>query len=783
MEKRSDRVKNLREKKEQRIGDFVIKSTLGKGTFSKVCLAEHRVNKQTFALKFIKPKSADSNSSNDKHSIRIEREIKLLTLLSHPNIVKLYDVLHTPKFTMIVMEHNSGGELLQFIRSSGRLVERKARVFFRQIVSAVDYCHRNCIIHRDLKLENVMLDGDGKVRLIDFGFANTFNWDKQLDTFCGSPFYAAPEMVNGIKYTGPEVDVWSMGVILFFMLCGRTPFEGENLKEIYDKISKGKFDMPQYLTEDAADLLNKMLTVSPKKRITMSEIKSHPWINTDYEEQVNGYLPARPAVVLDPNPVTLGKMHIYGFSQEDVITALGNPDMASTPIVCIYHLVEDVTSSSPVTLVSNENSRGPEVFINTSQFQRGQTATQESRPNPASNYPNNGNRKLSTFSLSQDMREIKESDYNKLSNNPELSSIMASNYGNGLLPSKSKKGYEIRGNIGESFNWESNSARNSDLNLSRISKIFQSSSKVFNKLRKSLPFIKFRKSTATSNNTGFKNGFKRSNKSTVYAGSPSDRRLSAQPPVPPMPFKLPLHNQNRQMTNQQKAYTPNRRATDFVAPKNPIGASGIPQPNIQNQWADNSPPHFNSYQQNKPEFGRRYSNANSPQNIAMRLSNGLEQLNMNQANNKSSPRPSPMHDIAMTDSGASSNMNSYVPISRTESEVSKHGSSAPISGIFTIKTTLVKPLPEIHSDLDRIFKENSILYRQLSEYFYYCEHYPAGTNTGKGNSHEASPHRFEIHITGTHGNIHTIKFKRVKGSWWAHKKLSQKLIRELFNQS
>ncbi|KAI8870851.1 Pkinase-domain-containing protein, partial [Ramicandelaber brevisporus] len=263
------------EKKEQRIGDFVIKHTLGKGTFSKVCLAEHRLTKQKVALKFIKPKTA---SKADKHNTRVEREIKLLSLLYHPHIVRLYDMVQHHKYTMIVMEYTPGGELLQFIRKRGRLSEREARIYFRQIVSALDYCHRNCIIHRDLKLENVMLDGDGRIRLIDFGFSTTFRGDGLLDTFCGSPFYAAPEMVNGIRYIGPEVDIWSLGVILFFMVCGRTPFEGENLKEIYEKISRGHFTLPQYVTSDCTDLLKKMLTVAPKLRIKMQDIRSHRWI-------------------------------------------------------------------------------------------------------------------------------------------------------------------------------------------------------------------------------------------------------------------------------------------------------------------------------------------------------------------------------------------------------------------------------------------------------------------------------------------------------------------------
>ncbi|KAI9506715.1 kinase-like domain-containing protein, partial [Coemansia spiralis] len=269
-----------RERRGTNVGEFTVIKTLGKGTFSKVCMAEHRVTKRKYALKFIKSRPPHGGNA-EKHNIRVEREIKLLSILWHPNIVRLYDVVQHPKYTMIVMGYNSGGELLQLIRKRGRLHENEARMFFRQIVSAMDYTHRNCIIHRDLKLENVMLDHENRVHIIDFGFANTFEWDKQLDTFCGSPFYAAPEMVGSIKYTGPEVDIWSMGIILFFLLCGRTPFEGEKLVEIYAKISRGKFTLPPYLSKEAQHLLQQMLTVNPKLRITMKGIIDHPWTNKD----------------------------------------------------------------------------------------------------------------------------------------------------------------------------------------------------------------------------------------------------------------------------------------------------------------------------------------------------------------------------------------------------------------------------------------------------------------------------------------------------------------------
>ncbi|KAJ1672439.1 hypothetical protein EV182_007175, partial [Spiromyces aspiralis] len=304
----------------------------------------HRTTKQLAALKFIKPKSSSRGpnaDANDKHEIRIEREIKTLSLLYHPHIVRIYDVVRTPRFTMIAMEHIPGGELLQYMRKHGRLKEWEARYFFRQIVSAIDYCHSNCVIHRDLKLENVMLDSDGNVKIIDFGFCNKFYWDRQLDTYCGSPFYAAPEMVKGIKYTGPEVDIWSMGVILFFMLCGRTPFEGENLSEIYARISRGEFILPRTVSEGAGELIHGMLTVDRTRRFTMCQIRTHEWINAGYDKPVSSYVPKRPLIVHNINQSSLKRMTSYGFDPEEVAKALSAEQPTPNPMVTTYHLIEE----------------------------------------------------------------------------------------------------------------------------------------------------------------------------------------------------------------------------------------------------------------------------------------------------------------------------------------------------------------------------------------------------------------------------------------------------------
>jgi serine/threonine protein kinase len=228
------------------------------------------------------------NIQNEKQVARIQREIRFLKLLHHPHIVKVYDVLETVDAIYIVMEYAVGGELFDYIVAHKRLKEKEARAFFRQVLSAVDYCHKvrhrpdlfaaaqiardesschpaciaariflilllfdhqNSVIHRDLKPENLLLDESKHIKIIDFGFGNTFKSEELLDTFCGSPFYAAPEMILGKRYEGPEVDMWSLGVILFALLCGHLPFDDENIKELYRKISSGSYTCPDYLSK------------------------------------------------------------------------------------------------------------------------------------------------------------------------------------------------------------------------------------------------------------------------------------------------------------------------------------------------------------------------------------------------------------------------------------------------------------------------------------------------------------------------------------------------------
>ncbi|KAJ1924765.1 hypothetical protein IWQ60_004995 [Tieghemiomyces parasiticus] len=321
---------------------YRLTKSLGRGTFSKVYLGVNKLTDEHVALKFIKNRPGNKS---DKHEIRVQREINILTLIQHPNIISIKKRADTANNTILVMEYAQGGELLSYIRQKGRLQESDARNFFRQIVSAIDYCHKNCILHRDLKLENVMLDAKRNIKIIDFGFANTFQHEGLLDTFCGSPFYAAPEMVNGVRYTGPEVDIWSMGVILFFMLCGRTPFEGENLREIYQKISLGQYTIPPNspISNAAAVLIRRMLDINKETRIKMEEIRLNPWVNEGYDGPPNDYFPVRPNhATLQPRSNIIRELvNRHNHSEREVRECLRKYAPGGHPVVCLYYLYED----------------------------------------------------------------------------------------------------------------------------------------------------------------------------------------------------------------------------------------------------------------------------------------------------------------------------------------------------------------------------------------------------------------------------------------------------------
>ncbi|KAL6463192.1 hypothetical protein MHYP_G00275830 [Metynnis hypsauchen] len=260
------------------IGNYRFLKTIGKGNFAKVKLARHVLTGREVAIKII-----DKTQLNPTSLQKLFREVRIMKALHHPNIVQLFEVIETEKTLYLVMEYASGGEVFDYLVSHGRMKEIEARAKFRQIVSAVHYCHQKNIVHRDLKAENLLLDADSNIKIADFGFSNEFTLGNKLDTFCGSPPYAAPELFQGKKYDGPEVDIWSLGVILYTLVSGSLPFDGQNLKELRERVLRGKYRVPFYMSTDCEGILRRFLVLNPSKRCTLEQVMKDKWINSGYE--------------------------------------------------------------------------------------------------------------------------------------------------------------------------------------------------------------------------------------------------------------------------------------------------------------------------------------------------------------------------------------------------------------------------------------------------------------------------------------------------------------------
>ncbi|TVU12934.1 hypothetical protein EJB05_46601 [Eragrostis curvula] len=213
---------------------------------------------------------------------KVQREILVMRLLRHhPHIVHLYEAVVSSenKAVYLVMELAEQGELFYYVTARQRLSEDEARRVFRQVAGGVSFCHRNMVVHRDLKMDNILLDSEHNVKIADFGFSKLFRYSKVLSSFCGSPDYAAPEMHDCRQYIGPEVDVWSCGVILYTMLCGCYPFHGgDDITRLQRNIRRGDFRLPPHLSDQARDLISGMLIVNPDKRMTMDKVMEHPWL-------------------------------------------------------------------------------------------------------------------------------------------------------------------------------------------------------------------------------------------------------------------------------------------------------------------------------------------------------------------------------------------------------------------------------------------------------------------------------------------------------------------------
>ncbi|KAM7015960.1 serine/threonine-protein kinase BRSK2-like isoform 18-T18 [Tautogolabrus adspersus] len=304
------------------VGPYRLEKTLGKGQTGLVKLGIHCVTCQKVAIKIV-----NREKLSESVLMKVEREIAILKLIEHPHVLKLHDVYENKKYLYLVLEHVSGGELFDYLVKKGRLTPKEARKFFRQIISALDFCHSHSICHRDLKPENLLLDEKNNIRIADFGMASLQVGDSLLETSCGSPHYACPEVIRGEKYDGRKADAWSCGVILFALLVGALPFDDDNLRNLLEKVKLGVFHMPHFIPPDCQNLLRGMIEVDAGKRFTLEQIQKHTWyLAGKNEPEPEQPVPRKVAIRMlaaaeEIDPDVLESMHSLGcFRDKDKLT-------------------------------------------------------------------------------------------------------------------------------------------------------------------------------------------------------------------------------------------------------------------------------------------------------------------------------------------------------------------------------------------------------------------------------------------------------------------------------
>ncbi|XP_069126320.1 uncharacterized protein [Argopecten irradians] len=322
--------------KKKKVGNYILGRTIGEGSFAKVRHGFHVLAREKVAVKVVSKKAILLRDYVRKN---VHREAVVLQKLQHPNIVRMFEVMETENTYYIVLEYADGGDFMKYLSAKKYLTEFESRRFLRQLTSAVDHMHRSNIVHRDLKLENFLLDKDMNIKIIDFGLSNMFYGESSLSTQCGSPAYAAPEIFSNQKY-GAGVDIWSLGVCLYAMLIGTLPFvpqPANNLAQLHALILKG-CSIPDALTGECKDLLKRMLQPDYRRRIRIEEVLHHIWMTVGYDEHIHR-LPTLPHII--PTPPQEDLLHYmtdtYNISESDVVESLEERKVNS--IAATYNLL------------------------------------------------------------------------------------------------------------------------------------------------------------------------------------------------------------------------------------------------------------------------------------------------------------------------------------------------------------------------------------------------------------------------------------------------------------
>ncbi|GIY56586.1 hypothetical protein CDAR_98092 [Caerostris darwini] len=333
-----------------RVGFYHLEKTIGKGNFAVVKLATHIITKTKVAIKII-----DKTHLDEDNLKKILREIQIMKMLHHPHIIELYQVMETERMIYLVTEYASGGEIFDHLVAHGRMSEKEARHKFKQILTAVKYCHERHVVHRDLKAENLLLDENMNIKIADFGFSNYYESDKMLSTWCGSPPYAAPELFEGRQYNGPKADVWSLGVVLYVLVCGALPFDGSTLHSLRNRVLAGKFRIPYFMSSECEHLIRHMLIVDPAKRLTLDQIIKHKWIHQEQNDEFSVVLKKFAVCdkVEEEEPICEGvieyMLQLPAFKREDIVCSV--KENKFDQYSAMYHLLWEKIKTHHRTLV------------------------------------------------------------------------------------------------------------------------------------------------------------------------------------------------------------------------------------------------------------------------------------------------------------------------------------------------------------------------------------------------------------------------------------------------